>query len=137
MANTYTAAFAQTPKTATAVATAVATITDDAPANTVLLVTAGTNGSILTRLTAIPRATVTASSLCLWISSDAGTTKRLVNSVLMSAATVNTTTAIAVTTFSTYTETTPLRLAAGDRLYIGSQVALSGGIVFTAEFTDY
>ena len=137
MANTFTAAFAQTPKTATAVATGVATITDDAPANTVLLVTAGSNGAILTRLTAIPRATVTASSLCLWISSDGGTTKRLVNSVLMSAATVNTTTAIAVTTFSTYTETTPLRLAAADRLYVGSQVALAGGIVFTAEYTDY
>ena len=137
MANTFTAAFAQTPKTATAVATAVATITDDAPANTVLLVTAGVNGAILTRLTAIPRATVTASSLCLWISSDAGTTKRLVSSVLMAAATVNTTTAVTVTPFSTYSETTPLRLAAGDRLYIGSQVALSGGIVFTAEYTDY
>lgn len=137
MANTFTAAFAQTPKTSTAVTTGVATITDDNPSNTVLLVTAGSNGAILTRLTAIPRATVTASSLCLWISSDGGTTKRLVNSVLMSAATVNTTTAVAVTTFSTYTETTPLRLAAADRLYVGSQVALAGGIVFTAEFTDY
>ena len=137
MAKTFTAPFAQSPKTATAVATAVATITDDAPANTVLLLTAGSDGAILTRLTAIPRATVTASSLVLYVSSDGGTTKRLVDSTLMAAATVNTTTAVAVTTFSTYTETTPLRLAASDKLYVGTQVALSGGIVFKAEYTDF
>lgn len=137
MAKTFTAPFAQSPKTATAVATAVATITDDAPSNTVLLLTAGSDGAILTRLTAIPRATVTASSLVLYISSDGGTTKRLIDSTLMSAATVNTTTAVAVTTFSTYSETTPLRLAASDKLYVGTQVALSGGIVFKAEYTDF
>lgn len=137
MAKTFTAPFAQSPKTATAVATAVATITDDNPSNTVLLLTAGADGAILTRLTAIPRATVTASSLVLYVSSDGGTTKRLIDSVLMSAATVNTTTAVAVTTFSTYTETTPLRLAASDKLYVGTQVALSGGIVFKAEYTDF
>lgn len=137
MAKTFTAPFAQSPKTATAVATAVATITDDNPSNTVLLLTAGSDGAILTRLTAIPRATVTASSLVLYVSSDGGTTKRLIDSVLMSAATVNTTTAVAVTTFSTYTETTPLRLAASDKLYVGTQVALSGGIVFKAEYTDF
>lgn len=137
MAKTFTAPFAQTPKTATAVATAVATITDDNPSNTILLLTAGSDGAILTRLTAIPRATVTASSLVLYVSSDGGTTKRLVDSALMAAATVNTTTAVAVTTFSTYTETTPLRLAASDKLYVGTQVALSGGIVFRAECTDF
>lgn len=137
MAKTFTAPFAQTPKTATAVTTAVATVTDDNPSNTVLLLTAGADGAILTRLSAIPRATVTASSLCLWISSDGGTTKRLVDSALMAAFTVATTTAVAVTTFSTYTETTPLRLAASDKLYVGSQVALAGGIVFKAEYTDF
>lgn len=137
MAKTFTAPFAQSPKTATAVATAVATITDDNPSNTVLLLTAGADGAILTRLTAIPRATVTASSLVLYVSSDGGTTKRLVDSALMAAATVNTTTAVAVTSFGTYTETTPLRLAASDKLYVGTQVALSGGIVFKAEYTDF
>ena len=137
MAKTFTAPFAQTPQTANAVCTGVATVTDDNPSNTQLLLTAGSDGAILTRLTAIPRATVTASSLALWISKDGGTTKRLVDSVLMAAATVNTTTAIAVTTFTTYSESAPLRLAAGDKLYVGSQVALSGGIVFRAEYTDF
>ena len=136
MANTFTAPFAQTPKTATAVCTAVATLTDT-PSNTVLLVTAGSDGAILTRLTAIPRATVTASSLVLFISKDGGTTQRLIDAELMAAYTMATTTLVPETTFSLYTETTPLRLEASDRLYVGSQVALAGGIVFRAEFTNF
>jgi hypothetical protein len=136
MANTFTAPFAQTPKTATAVVTAVATLTDT-PSNTVLLVTAGSDGAILTRLTAIPRATVTASSLVVFISKDNGTTQRLMDAELMAAYTMATTTLIPETTFSLYTETTPLRLEAGDRIYVGSQVALAGGIVFRAEFTNF
>jgi hypothetical protein len=136
MANTFTAPFAQTPKTATAVVTAVATLTDT-PANTVLLVTAGSDGAILTRLTAIPRATVTASSLVVFISKDGGTTQRLLDAELMAAYTMATTTLIPETTFTLYTETTPLRLEAGDRIYVGSQVALAGGIVFRAEFTNF
>jgi hypothetical protein len=137
MPNTFTAAFAQTTKTATAVCTAAAAVTTDAPANTVELLTAGVNGAILTRLTAIPRATVTASSLVIFISSDSGTTKRLIDSELMAAYTMATTTAVPETLFSLYSETTPLRLQAGDKLYVGSQVALASGIVFRAEFTDF
>lgn len=138
MAKTFTAPFAQTPKTATAVVTGAAgTITGDTPTNTVLLVTAGADGAILTRLTAIPRATVTASSLVIFISKDSGTTKRLLDSELMAAFTVATTTAIPETVFTMYNETTPLRLEAGDQLYVGSQVALASGIVFRAEFTDF
>jgi len=138
MAKTFTAPFAQTPKNATAVVTGAAgSITGDTPTNTVSLLTAGADGAILTRLTAIPRATVTASSLVLFTSSDSGTTKRLIDSVLMSAQTVATTTAITSTSFSTYTETAPLRLQAGEQLYVGSQVALASGIVFKAEYTDF
>jgi hypothetical protein len=109
----------------------------DTPANTVLLVTAGSDGAILTRLTAIPRATVTASSLVVFLSKDGGTTQRLLDSELMAAHTVATTTAIPETVFPFYSETAPLRLEAGDRIYVGSQVALAGGIVFRAEFTNF
>jgi hypothetical protein len=137
MAKTFTAPFAQTPKTATAVATGAAAITNDTPTNTVLLLTAGSDGAILTRLSAIPRATVTASSLVLFISSDTGTTKRLIDSELMAAYTMATTTAVPETAFANFSETTPLRLAAGDQLYVGSQVALAGGIIFRAEYTDF
>lgn len=136
MAKTFTAPFAQAPKTASAVATtASASYDGDSPTNTVLLVTAGTEGAILTRLTAIPRATVTASALCAWVSNDSGTTKRLLDSVLMAAQTVAATTAVARTAFG-YSEDYPLRLAAGDRLYVGTLVTLASGIVFNAEYTD-
>jgi hypothetical protein len=138
MAKTFTAPFAQTPKTASAVVTAAsASLDGDTPTNTVLLCTAGADGALLTRLSAIPRATVTASSLLLWISLDGGTTKRLVDSALMAAHTVAATTAIPVTAFSRYSEDTPERLQAGASLYVGSAVALAGGIVFTAEYTDF
>lgn len=138
MAKTFTAPFAQTLKTATAVATAaVASLGGDTPTNTVLLMTAGTDGAILTRLFALPRATVTASSLVLFLSKDGGTTQRLIDSEVMAAYTLASTTAIPETSFSNYSETTPLRLEAGDKLYVGSQVALAGGIVFKAEYTDF
>lgn len=138
MAKTYTAPFVQSYKTVTAVATgAAATITGDAPTNTVKLATAGTEGALITSLSAIPRATVTASSLLLYVSSDAGTTKRLIDSVLMAAFTVAATTAIAKTSFTGISADTPLRLAPGDELYVGSQVALASGIVFTATQGDF
>jgi hypothetical protein len=138
MAKTFTAPFAQTPRTATAVTTAACVIgVADAPTSTVKLMTAGTDGAIVTNLSAIPRATVTASSLVLFLSNDGGTTKRLIDSELMGAQTVNTTTAINEVQFARYSEATPLRLAANDELYVGSQVALAAGIVFKAEWMDY
>lgn len=134
---TFTKPFPQTPKTATAVATAaIANIATDAPTDTVLLLTAGDAGAEVYRLTAIPRATVAASSLCLWVSNDGGTTKRLIDSALMAAYTLAVSTAVVVTSFATYTAAAPLRLAAGDKLYVGTQVTLAGGIVFRAEYMD-
>lgn len=134
---TFTAPFAQTPKISTAVVTAAATVTDSNPTNTVELLTAGADGCIVTSITAIPRATVTASSLVLWVSKDSGTTKLMLDSELMSAHTVAATTAIPETTFSRISESSPLRLEAGAKLYVGSQVALASGIVFTAQYTDF
>ncbi len=138
MAKTMTAPFAQTPKNASAVVTdASASLDGLTPTNTVLLLTAGADGALLTRLRAIPRATVTASDLLLWVSLDGGTSKYLLDSVLMAAHTVATTTAIPMTSFSSYTEDAPLRLEAGAKLYVGSAVALAGGIVFNANYTDF
>lgn len=134
---TNTAPFAQTTKTATAVVTAAATVADDNPSNTVLLLTAGTEGAIVSRLTAMPRATATAASLVLFLSKDGGTTKRLIDSELMAAYTMAATTAIPETAFSNISDNSPLRLEAGDKLYVGSQVALASGIVFSAQWMDY
>jgi hypothetical protein len=132
------AAFAQTPKTASAVAAlALSNITTDSPTGAVLLMTAGANGSILTRLTAMPRATVSASSLCLFLSNDNGVTLRLIDSETMPIQTIATGSGINETIFANYSESRPLRLGAGDKLYVGTQVLLAAGIVFKAEYTDF
>ena len=137
MAKTFTAAFAQDTKIGTAVATLAGTIDTDTPTNTVLITTAGADGALLTSLSAIPRATVTATALYLFVSNDGGTTKRLLDSALMEAHTVAATTAIPVTDFANISETTPIRLEANDELYVSSGVALADGIVFTAQTTDF
>lgn len=137
MAKTFTAPFAQTPKTAAVVVTAAATVGDDNPTNTVELLTAGADGALVTRLTAMPRATVTASSLLLFLQKSGQSTKRLIDSELMSAHTVAATTAIPETVFTNISDTTPLRLEAGDKLFVGSQVALTAGIVFASQWMDY
>lgn len=137
MAKTYTAPFAQTPQTATAISTTATASIDTTPTNTQLLMTAGADGAILTRLGAIPRATVTATALYLFLSKDGGTTKTLIDSATMAAQTVSTTAAISSTPFTSYSESSPMRLAAGDKLYVGAGVTLSNGIVFKAEYTDF
>ena len=134
MAKTFTAPFAQTPKTATATCTAADSLSGT---NTVLLETAGADGAILTKVSAMPLATVTATSLHLFISKDAGVTKQLIDSALLGAHTVATTTAIPRTVFDSITETTPIRLEAGDELYVGIGVALAAGIIFNSEMTDF
>ena len=138
MAKTYTAPFAQTPRTSSAVATlAVGSIGTSAPTNVVQVFQAGAEGALVTKLTAIPRATVTASCLYLFLSKDSGASYFLVDSELMGAHTVATTTAIPETKFANISETSPIRLEAGDKLYVGSAVALASGIVFTLEATDF
>ena len=137
MAKTFTAPFAQTPKTGFAECTAVSVLTSNTPTNTVLLATAGADGCIVTSVKAIPRDTVTATGLYLFISDDGGTTKMLVDSELMEAHTYAETTEIPETSFSKISETVPIRLEAGDELYVAIGVATTNGIVFKAEFTDF
>jgi len=139
MAKIFTAPFAQTPKTLAAVVTAAlggigtATITGAA-----LVATAGADGALVTKLTAIPRATVTASSLVLFlVKSSAPAVYHLIDSELMGAYTLSATAAIPETGFVNISESSPLRLEAGDMLYVGSQVALAAGIVFKAEWMNY
>lgn len=134
MATTDLPVFPQNPLITTAIVTGVDDLTS-APANTVLLLTAGTNGTEVSSVTAIPRATVTASSLHLFTSDDTGTTKILFDSALMAAHTVAATTEIPVTDFG-YTETNTIILDPGVELYAGSGVALAGGIAFTAQRVD-
>lgn len=148
MANTFTAPFAQSPKSSSIVATTAVSLTTNGVensttvTNSVLLLTAGIDGAILTALSAIPRATVTATALWLWTSPDSGTTRNLIASALMPAHTLATTTELIRVVFkhadgSAISETAPLRLAANERIYAGIGVTLSAGIMFNARFTDF
>lgn len=139
MAMTFTAPFAQNPRTLSAAVTvAIAGLGTDAVTGLQLLVTAGANGAIVSSISAMPRATVTASSLMLFlVKSATPAVYRPIDSVLMTGYTLAATTAVPVTTFALISDATPMRLEAGDKLYVGSQVALAAGIVFTARWMDY
>lgn len=126
----------QTPKTAYAVCTAASTDRTDAAAQAVALYTAGPYGARLVRVQATPRATVTATELQLFRSLDAGVTKRLFKSKLMSAYTVAQTTQNSETDFG-YSDSNPLILGPNEVLYCAIGVALAAGVVFTAEGADY
>lgn len=126
----------QTLKTGTAVLATASTDIDDAPTASVLLMTAGAAGARLTKITALPRATVTATMIQIYLSKDAGVTQRLIDTALMAAHTVSNTTEIPTTDFG-YSDLAPMFLEAGDRLYAATSVALAGGIVVKAEWGDY
>lgn len=139
MANTPLPAYVQTQKTGSAVVTAaVGNIGTATPTNLLPLGdAAGVNGGLVTKVTAMPRATVTASSLLLYTSKDNGVTYNLVDSELMAPYTLAVTTAIPETTFGNISPATPLRLEAGERLYVGSQVLLAAGIQFRSEGANF
>lgn len=136
MAKTFTAPFAQTQKTLTAVLTAASVVTTDAATNTVLCATAGADGALVTKVSLMPRATITATAAYLFVSKYNGTTLRLIDSVLIPAYTMAATTATPVTLFS-MSQDAPLRLEANDNLYVSIGVALAGGVVAKCEWMDY
>jgi hypothetical protein len=135
--------FAVTPKTNYASPTTAFALTgagsmlDDNPSNTVLLATAGANGALVTNVSVIPRATCTAHFAAIFLSKDSGTTKKLLSTVLVAAQTLSTTTAVVEYVFTIATESLPLRLEAGDRLYVGVSVTQANGVNFISKTVDY
>lgn len=125
----------QTPKSGVAVCTTANTTYSDTPTNTQKLLTAGANGARVTKITALARATNTATELQLFVSYDAGTTKKLINSKLMAAYTVAQTTGQTPTDFG-YNEDAAMILAANAEIYAAIGVT-NTGIVFHAEWGDY
>jgi hypothetical protein len=89
----------------------------------------------ISRLTALARATNTATELQLFVSPDGGTTKRFIKSAPLSAYTVATTTAQTGGDFG-YSDAAPLNLAANETLYVGISVT-NTGIVFDAQGFAY
>lgn len=130
--------FGQTNKTETAVVTgAVASITTDAPSNTVALFTAGEEGSIISNISAMPRSEISDTSLLLFLGTNEGTTKRLIDSVQIKAFAITPGAAVQKTSFPDITPDTPLRLMKGQTLWVGSLVALPAGIVVAAKGMDF
>jgi len=93
------------------------------------------NGARISRLTALARATNTATELQLYVSPDGGTTRRFIKSVLLPAYTVAATTAQTGGDFG-YTDSSPLLLAPNETLYVGISVS-NTGIVFDAQGLGY
>lgn len=141
------AVFAQTPKTAavtlaTAVAmTGVGSIADTSNSvnGATLLMTAGAEGAILTKIQMLPRSTISATTGFLFLrrAGAASSERMLFDSVLLPAVSVSASTNATKTAFSGVSESTPMRLAAGDELHVGISVAASTGITAYAEYTDF
>jgi len=93
------------------------------------------NGARITRLTALARATNTATELQLYVSNDDGTTKRLIRSTTMPAYSVVQTAGQTAVDMG-YSDSAPLILGASDTLYVGIGVT-NTGIVFRAEGFGY
>lgn len=129
--------FAAAPKWGFAVVTAANTNLDGT-GTMGTIVTAGADGSVVTSLVAYARATVTATACRLFISTDAGVTKTYFADLLMPAHTVANTTANAgtVTFVNKLNPDSAIRLPANAILYGSTAVALAGGIVFSAEYSD-
>lgn len=128
---TNTAAFAQYRRMYNAAVTTANGGTLVAPTNTALLTVAGPDGSIVTKVAAVPKATVTATQLQLYLSKDGGTTFSLIGGALMAAATIGVSSALSPTSIvqidgSTMSEINPLSLSGVSTL--GSTTPTAGGV---------
>lgn len=107
----------------------------DTPTNSVAVFTAGANGSLIRRVTAVARANVTATELQLFRDHDGtGTAKRFFRSKLMAAYTVAQITENVATDFGFSDDNTVL-LNAGEKIWAAIGVS-NTGIVFNVEGYD-
>lgn len=104
------------------------------PSNTALLMTAGANGARVVKVRAIPIATVSATMLQLYRSSDAGTAKGFMGAVTAAAYTLAGATAPATSDFGV-TDDNPILLTAGEQLYVAAGV--TGSWCFHVEWGAY
>jgi len=131
----------QTPLALTAVVATANTNYTDTPTNAVQFLQADgatgvpARGARLTKVTALARATPTATELQLFVANAAGSVKRFVKSVLMPAYTVAQTTRQTEADFG-FSDTTPLILQAGEQLWLATGVS-NTGIVARAEGGAY
>lgn len=139
---TNTAAFGQTPNIGQAILTTAKPAPLSGSTETVLLFTAGANGSLVNGIAAIPRNTLSnAAHIAIYYSTDSGTTPNLCAIGLLAAWTFATTTAptalnLANLNGAVVAVTNPLFVPAGMKLYASTSQALSDGILVTANGVD-
>jgi hypothetical protein len=126
----------QTPKANAVVTTTANTTYTSSPTNTATLATIGANGGRVTRIRSIPRVTITATAMHLFLSTDGGTTKILIDSVTMAADTVSTTDGPLEVDWG-YSENNPMILPAAAILYVSQAVTFADGIATAIEWGDY
>lgn len=141
MAVTDTPVFGQTPQNHTVVVTsAYDNLDDDTPTNTSVLVTAGTDGALVKRITAVNRSNGVAATLGLFFTPDSGTTIRFLGDILVGTHTISTTAKNPVYDFKNsdlnITPENPMMLQGGEHLRVGISVASTNGWVFWAEWVD-
>jgi hypothetical protein len=136
MAVSHDPVYAQGIRAVAGVTTAAkSTMTDTT--NAVKIFTAGANGSIVKRLRARPRATLSAANkLLLFRVATGGSPVTLCDSASMAAHTFADTTAIPETPFATYSYVDPLRLAPNEELWAAQATALAGGIAWDGDAED-
>lgn len=118
---------------AVGVATANTTFTTS-PTNTGLLITAGLDGARVTRIIAIPLENVTANNLQLYREKAASSSKFMFANQTGGTDTVSGTDGATVIDFG-YSDTNPLMLEAGEKVYVATGIAKSYN--FVAEWGDY
>lgn len=126
----------QSLKTATATTTTANSNYTDTPTNTQLLWTAGASGDLITKMTSLARATLTATEMQLFRSNDGGATKKYFMSLTYAAFTMSQT-ARNPTADWPFSTSNPLELGPNEQLYVAQGVTLAGGIVTTAEGSAY
>jgi hypothetical protein len=126
---------AQAVQTAQAVVTsAKITYTDNA--NSVLLLTAGPNGSIVYGVTALPQGALASTTKVMLFRSQDGILLSYIRSVLVNAYATDAAATIPTIADIGFTEASPLRLKAGDKLFVGVFAAAANGIAIDCQYED-
>lgn len=142
MAVTNTAAFGQSPNIGQAILATAKSAPLSGATNVALLFTAGSNGSLVSGIAAIPRNTLSsAAHIAIYYSTDSGTTNNLCAIGLLAAWTFAATSAPAALNLanlngSVISVGNPLYVPAGMKLYASTSQTLSDGILVTANGVD-
>lgn len=138
-ANGSTARFARNPRNFDAVITAALTnLNTDAPSGAVLLVTAGAQGGIVPRISAILRASLTGGAGIVLFRSATGAVMRPKGSITIPAQNLSNAEALREVDFVKFNPQRPLYLGPNEQLYVGSMAPPpAGGIIVHGDIIDF